>query len=397
MSELPLTGVRILAFTQLGAGPYAMTMLGDLGAEIIKVEDPTTGGDEARNVPPYAIDGDSPYYQSFNRNTKSLTLNLRTPQGKEVFHRLVRVCDAVYSNPRGDLPAKLGFDYASLKTVNPRIVCCALSGFGMTGPRSAEPGYDFLIQALAGFMSVTGDPDGAPTRCGVSIVDFSGGLMSAVGLLVALLRARETGVGGDVDVSLLDTAVSMLNYLAVWNLNKGHRLERLPNGAHQSLVPSQTFPTQDGYLVIMCMKEKFWKRLAHRMNLSRLADDPRFATFADRLQHRDELVPMLKRVMLTKTTAEWLEILRGHVPCAPVHTVEEALQDEQVLGREMVIEVEHPQFGRLREVGCPIKIEGVQPRYGAGARLGADTDELLRTLLGMSGSDIAALRDLGAI
>jgi len=397
MSELPLNGVRILALTQLGAGPYAMTMLGDLGAEIIKIEDPTTGGDEARTVPPYAIAGDSPYYQSFNRNAKSLTLNLRMPQGTDVFHRLVSVADAVYSNPRGDLPAKLGFDYASLKTVNPRIVCCALSGFGKTGPRATDPGYDFLIQALAGFMSVTGEPDGAPTRCGVSIVDFSGGLMSAVGLLVAVLRARETGVGADVDVSLLDTAISMLNYLAVWNLNKGHRLERLANGAHQTLVPSQTFPTQDGYLVIMCMKEKFWKRLAHRMHLSRLADDPRFATFADRMQHRDELVPMLKRVMLTKTTAEWLEILRGHVPCAPVHTVDEALQDEQVLARDMVIDVEHPQFGRLREVGCPIKIEGVQPRYGAGARLGADTDELLHTLLGMSGGEIQALRDLGAI
>jgi succinate---hydroxymethylglutarate CoA-transferase len=397
MSDLPLTGVRILALTQLGAGPYAMTMLGDLGAEIIKVEDPTTGGDEARSVPPYAIDGDSPYYQSFNRNTKSLTLNLRTPQGKDVFHRLVRVCDAVYSNPRGDLPAKLGFDYASLKTVNPRIVCCALSGFGTTGPRSTDPGYDFLIQALAGFMSVTGDPDGAPTRCGVSIVDFSGGLMSAVGLLIGLLRARGTGIGCDVDVSLLDTAISMLNYLAVWNLNRGHRLDRRADGAHQTLVPSQTFPTKDGYLVIMCMKEKFWKRLAHRMNLSRLADDPRFATFVDRMQHRDELVPMLKRVMLTKTTAEWLQILRGHVPCAPVYSVEEALQDEQVLAREMVIDVEHPQFGRLREVGCPIKIEGVQPRYGAGARLGADTDELLRTLLGLSGEEIEALHEQGAI
>jgi crotonobetainyl-CoA:carnitine CoA-transferase CaiB-like acyl-CoA transferase len=397
MADLPLTGIRILAFTQLGAGPYAMTMLGDLGAEIIKIEDPTSGGDEARTVPPYAIDGDSPYYQSFNRNTKSLTLNLRTPEGKDVFHRLVRVCDAVYSNPRGDLPAKLGFDYASLHSVNPRIVCCALSGFGRTGPRATDPGYDFLIQALAGFMSVTGEPDGAPTRCGVSIVDFSGGLMSAVGMLIGLLRARKTGVGCDVDVSLLDTAISMLNYLAVWNLNRGHRLDRRADGAHQTLVPSQTFPTKDGYLVIMCMKEKFWKRLAHRMHLSRLADDPRFATFADRMQHRDELVPLLKRVMLTKTTAEWLEILRGHVPCAPVYTVEEALQDEQVLARDMVIEVDHPELGTLREVGCPIKIEGVQPRYDAGARLGADTDELLQTLLGLSGDEIRALRAQGAV
>ncbi len=397
MPSLPLDGVRILAFTQLGAGPYAMTLLGDLGAEIIKIEDPTIGGDEARNVPPYAIDGDSPYYQSFNRNTQSLTLNLRTPQGRDVFHRLVKVVDAVYSNPRGDLPAKLGLDYAALKSVNPRIVCCALSGFGKTGPRAADPGYDFLVQALAGFMSVTGDPAGAPTRCGVSIVDFSGGLTSAVGLLIGLLRARQSGVGCDVDVSLLDTAVSMLNYLAVWSLNKGHRLDRLPDGAHQTLVPSQTFPTKDGYLVIMCMKEKFWQRLAHRMKLSRLVDDPRFRTFADRLQHRDELIPLLKRVMLSKTTAEWLESLRGHVPCAPVYTVEEVLRDEQVVARDMVIAVEHPQFGRLREVGCPIKIEGVQPRYQAAPRLGADTDQLLRTLLGLSDQEIEALRNRGAI
>jgi crotonobetainyl-CoA:carnitine CoA-transferase CaiB-like acyl-CoA transferase len=397
MPDLPLTGVRILALTQLGAGPYAMTMLGDLGAEIIKVEDPTTGGDEARMVPPYAIDGDSPYYQSFNRNTKSLTLNLRTSQGKDVFHRLVKVSDAVYSNPRGDLPAKLGFDYASLHSVNPRIVCCALSGFGKTGLRAADPGYDFLIQALAGFMSVTGDPTGAPTRCGVSFVDFSGGLMSAVGLLIGLLRARETGIGCDVDVSLLDTAVSMLNYLAVWSLNRGHRLDRLPDGAHQTLVPSQTFPTKDGYLVIMCMKEKFWQRLAHRMKLSRLLDDPRFRSFADRMQHRDELIPLLKRVMLTKTTAEWVEILRGHVPCAPVHTVEEALRDEQVVARDMVIAIDHPQLGALREVGCPIKVEGVEPRYTAGARLGADTDALLGTLLGLSSEQIDTLREHGAI
>ena len=259
MSALPLTGVRILALTQLGAGPYAMTLLGDLGAEIIKIEDPTIGGDEARTVPPYAGDGDSPYFQSLNRNAESLTLNLRIPAGQDLFRRLVQIADVVYANTRGDLPAKLGIDYAGLRAVNPRIVCCSLSGFGKTGPRAADPGYDFLVQALAGFMSVTGDPGSAPTRCGVSVVDFSGGLTSVVGLLIGLLRARSTGVGCDVDVSLLDTAVSMLNYLAVWSLNHGHRLERLPDCAHQTLVPSQNFATRDGHLVIMCMKEKFWR------------------------------------------------------------------------------------------------------------------------------------------
>jgi len=389
--------MRILALTQLGAGPYAMTLLGDLGAEIIKIEDPTIGGDEARTVPPFAADGDSPYFQSLNRNAKSLTLNLRTAQGVEVFHRLVRVSDAVYANARGDLPAKLGLDYASLKGVNPRVVCCSLSGFGKTGPRAADPGYDFLMQALAGFMSVSGDPGSPPTRCGVSVVDFSGGLASITGLLIGLLRARATGIGCDVDVSLLDTAISMLNYLAVWNLNKGYRLDRQPDSAHQTLVPSQNFPTKDGNIVIMCMKEKFWQRLADRLGLAHVKDDPRFRTFQDRLTHRHEFIPLLKDVFRTKTTAEWLALLRGHVPCAPVYDVEQALQDEQVLAREMVITVDHPRFGPLREVGCPVKIDDVQPRYGPASRLGADTEDLLRDLLGLSSVEIDRLRERGAI
>ncbi len=397
MSSLPLEGLRILAFTQLGSGPFAMTLLADLGAEIIKVEDPTIGGDEARNVPPGARDGDSVYFQSLNRNAKSLTLNLRTAEGRALFHRLVRVCDAVYSNPRGDLPAKLGLDYASLKHINPKIVCCALSGFGKTGPMRADPGYDFLLQAMAGFMDLTGEPDGPPTRCGISIVDFAGGLMSAVGLLVTLLRARTTGRGGDVDVSLLDTAMSMLNYLAVWVLNTNLKVERLPDNAHQTLVPSQRFATKDGYLVIMCMKEKFWTRLAERMDLAQLLDDPRFRTFADRFAHRDELLPLLTSVMCSKTNAEWVALLRGHVPCAAVATIEEALRNEQVLAREMVIDCEHPRFGTVRQVGCPIKIDDLPPRYGPASALGADTDDLLRTLLSASSSEIAALRAAGAI
>ncbi len=397
MVALPLEGVRILALTQLGAGPYAMTVLGDLGAEIIKVEDPTVGGDEARRVPPFAEEGDSPYFQSLNRNAKSLTLNLRTPEGKDLLHRLVQIADAVYANPRGDLPAKLGIDYASLKEFNPRIVCCSLSGFGKTGPRATDPGYDFLIQALAGFMSLTGEPHSPPTRCGVSIVDFSGGLMSAVGLMVGILRARQTGVGCDIDVSLLDTAISMLNYLAVWTLNYKHDLERLPSAAHQSLVPAQYFHTQDGYLVVMCMKEKFWHRLAELIGLSQLIEDPRFRTFADRLRHRDELVGLVQEVLATKTTREWIERLRGQVPCAPVYTVEEALEDEQVAAREMIVDVAHPRFGVLKQVGCPIKLDDVQPRYTPAAPLGGDTDELLRDLLGLSRDELRTLRSAGAI
>ncbi len=395
--SLPLDGLRILAFSQLGAGPYAMTILADLGAEVIKVEDPLTGGDEARNVPPYAEDGDSLYFQSLNRNAKSLTLNLRVLEGQQLFHRLVAVCDAVYANTRGDLPEKLGLDYASLEHVNPRIVCCALSGFGKTGPLRADPGYDYLLQAMAGFMSVTGDPGGPPTKSGISVVDFSGGLMSAVGLLTGLLRARATGVGGDVDVSLLDTAISMLNYLAVWSLNRGYKIRRLADSAHQTLVPSQSFATRDGHLVIMCMKEKFWQRLAERLGMPALAEDPRFRTFADRMAHRDELIPVLKEAMRRRTTAEWLEELRGAVPCAPVYSVEEALEAEQVLAREMVISYTHPHFGVVREVGCPIKLDNAAPRYGPASALGADTEALLGALLGTTAEEVQRLRAAGAV
>src|SRR6059036_380540 len=354
----PLAGVRVLAFTQLGAGPYAMTLLADLGADVVKVEDPTTGGDEARRVPPFndAAAADGLYYQALNRGARSLTLNLRAPEGRELLHRLVARADAVYNNLRGDLPARLGLDYAALGPWNSRIVCCSLSGFGRTGPRAGDPGYDYLLQAYAGFMSVSGEPDAPPTKCGVSIVDFSGGILSALALMIGLYRARAAGVGCDLDVSLLDAAVSMLNYMAVWTLNRDWRPQRLPEGAHQSLVPSQSFQTRDGWLVIMCMKEKFWERLAERMDLAALRDDARFRTFADRLAHRDVLVPILEAEFRRRTTADWLARLRGHVPVAPVYTVEEALADEQVRAREMVIEVAHPLFGALREIGCPIKV-----------------------------------------
>src|SRR5690242_13515200 len=299
-----------------------MTFLSDLGAEIIKVEDPATDGDEARRVPPFNDPAarDGLYYQSLNRGARSLTLHIRSPEGRDVLRQLVGRVDAVYNNLRGDLPAKLGLDYAALGPVNPRLVCCSLTGFGRTGPRVGDPGYDYLLQAYAGFMSVSGEPDAPPTKCGVSIVDFSGGILSALALMIGLWRARATGVGCDIDVSLLDTAVSMLNYLAVWSLNRDWTPQRHPQGAHQSLVPSQSFQTADGWLVIMCMKEKFWERLVDRLALPALRDDPRFRTFADRLAHREALLPTLRTEFRRRTTAEWVARLRGHVPVAPVYT-----------------------------------------------------------------------------
>jgi crotonobetainyl-CoA:carnitine CoA-transferase CaiB-like acyl-CoA transferase len=394
----PLDGVRILAFTQLGAGPWAMTLLADLGADIVKVEDPATAGDEARAVPPFAdaTAHDSLYFQALNRGARSLTLNLRAAEARPLLHRLVARADAVYNNLRGDLPAKLGLDYAALAPVNPRLVCCSLSGFGRTGPRAGDPGYDYLLQAYAGFMSVSGEPDAPPTKCGVSIVDFSGGILSALALMIGLHRAQATGRGGDIDVSLLDTAVAMLNYLAIWTLNRDWRPRRFPDGAHQSLVPSQTFQTRDGWLVIMCMKDKFWQRLAERVGVPGLRDDPRFRTFADRLAHRDALVPVLKAEFRRRTTSEWLKRLRGHVPVAPVYDVEETLADAQVLAREMVVEVAHPVFGVLREVGCPIKFADAAPAYRAAASLGADTAAVLAEV-GVGADELATLRARGVV
>jgi crotonobetainyl-CoA:carnitine CoA-transferase CaiB-like acyl-CoA transferase len=394
---LPLAGYRILAVSQFGAGPYGTLHLADLGAEVIKIEDPAAGGDVARGVPPHAADGDSLYFQAFNRNKRSLTLNLAHPDGQAILHDLVRISDGLFSNLRGDQPARLGLTYDRLKAHNPRLVCCALTGFGTTGPRRDEPGYDYLAQAYAGLMSLTGEPDAPPARSGVPMVDYAGGLTAMLGLLAGLLRAQRTGLGGDVDVSLLDTAVAMLSYLAIWTLNTDYRPRRLPDSSHPTLYPSQIFQTRDGHLAIMCAKEKFWQALAAALGSPEWADDPRFRTFADRYRHRDALIPLLKERFLTRTTDEWLARLRGQVPCAPVNTVEAALADEQALARGMVIEVEHPTFGALRQTGAPIKIDDLPTPRRAAPGLGADTDAILSTLLGYPAERIAALRAAGIV
>jgi crotonobetainyl-CoA:carnitine CoA-transferase CaiB-like acyl-CoA transferase len=397
MARAPLENVRILALSQFGAGPFGTQVLADLGAEIIKIEDPEVGGDVSRYVPPYLAEQDSLYFQSFNRGKKSVTINLRHPDGQGVFRDLVRVSDAVFNNVRGDQPDKLGLTYAALRDVNPRIVCCSLSGFGSTGPRAAEPGYDYLIQGYAGYMAVTGEPDGPPGKCGVSVIDFAGGYAAMLALMVALFDAQRTGVGREVEVSLMDTAVSMLSYFATWTLNRDWTAGRTSDSGHQTLVPAQNFPTEDGWIVIFCAKEKFWTRLVEIMGLPDLARDPRFASFPDRLRHKKALIPLLRERFRTRSTREWLALLRGHVPCAPVNSVSEALEDEQVLAREMIIDVEHPHFGTIREVATPIKTEGVLARPAPAPRLGEHTDSILRDVLSYGDRTIAALRSKGAI
>ena len=393
----PLEGVRILAISQFGAGPYGTQALADLGAEVIKIEDPLSGGDVARYVPPFEIDRDSLYFQSFNRGKKSVAINLRNPDGFDVFRDLVRVSDAVYNNLRGDLPAKLGVDYAGLKHLNKAIVCCSLSGFGPVGPRKSQPGYDAILQALCGYMDLTGEPGGPPTKCGVSIIDFAGGLASALGLAAALVESRSTEVGRNVDVSLFSTAISMLSYLASWNLNRDWEPARTEGSSHQTLVPSQNFETSDGWITVFCAKEKFWKSLVQQLGLPELAEDSRFSSFAARNENRAELLPALASRFRERTTAEWLEAMSPHLPCAPVNDVGSALRDPQVAALGMISSTHHPEYGEISSVGSPIHSGKMENNEAPAPKLGQHTEEVLSRLLGYDPDRVSALVKTGAV
>lgn len=393
----PLDGTRIVSVEQFGAGPWGTMMLADLGAEIIKVENPETRGDVARYVPPYTVEQDSLYFQSFNRNKKSITLNLRRPGATEVLHRLVSISDGVFNNLRGDLPARLGLDYPALRKVKASIVCCSLSAFGRRGSRSDEPGYDYLMQGYAGWMSLAGEPGGPPTKTGLSLVDLAAGTLASLGMASAIFRARQTGLGCDVDVNLFDTALAHLGYVAAWYLTKGHQAHRTPDSSHPSQVPSQVVPTRDGWLVIMCAKEKFFRNLAHVLGAPELAEDSRFSSFADRLENREILVPILKDRFRTKTTADWLALLRGKVPCAPVNTVAEAFSDPHVAENDMILDLPHPQYGFARVVASPVKVGGASVQHRRGPSLGEHNGSILGDYLGYSTSEIEKLRSDGAI
>src|SRR5215471_6556104 len=305
----PLADVRVLAIEQFGAGPWGTLQLADLGAEVIKIEDPASNGDVGRYVPPFAEGEDSLFFETFNRNKLSVSLDLRHPDARGVLEDLVRVSDVVYSNLRGDQPARLRITYDDLKDVNPRIVCCSLSGFGMTGPRAAQGGYDYMMQGLAGWMSLTGDPDGPPTKSGLSLVDLSGGYASVVALLAGLWRARRDGVGCDCDVSLFETALHELMYVGTWTASRGYAPPRRRNSAHPSIVPFQNFATADGWIVVACPKQKFWEALCGALGQPELAADERFADFAARDRNREELLTILDAAFAGRTSGEWLDVL----------------------------------------------------------------------------------------
>lgn len=391
----PLAGLRVIAVEQFGAGPFGTLMLADLGAEVIKVEDPRAGGDVGRTVPPGAAAGSSLYFEAFNRGKRSITLDLDNDHGRAIFRRLVATADAVYNNLRGDLPGRLGLTYDALRTVNPAIVCVSLSAHGRTGERRAEPGYDALMQAEAGWASLTGEPGAPPARSGLPLADYATGLMAALGLLAGVLDARRTGQGRDVDASLYETALAMLSYQATWFLSADIPTARRPLSAHPTIVPFQFFPTADGYLAIACAKEKFFRALAVGIDMPEMADDPRFATFAARHQHRDVLLDLLSTRLREYPTTYWLDQLRGHVPCAPVRTLSEALDLEALRARGLLAAYQHPTLGDVRSVGLPLHLSGYRPVYEPAPALGADLGALLAEL-GLGHDEIAQFTAAGA-
>ena len=393
----PLEDIRIIAVEQYGAGPFGSVHLADLGAEVIKIEDPSVGGDVGRYVPPFAEGEDSLFFEAFNRNKRSISLNLSTPAGREVFEDLVRNADAVYSNLRGDVPEKIKIRYDDLKHLNPAIVCCSLTGFGMTGPRRNEPGYDYVLQALAGWMDLTGEPEGPPSKSGLSMVDYSGGFVAAISLLAGIHAARRDGLGMDCDVSLYDTAIGMLTYPAAWHLNAGFQPARTRHSAHPSLVPFQAFEAKDGWIVVGCAKEKFWQRLVVVLEHEEWGTDPRFATFADRDRNREVLLAMLEELFLTRTMDEWLEPLgAAAIPSARVNDVSAALVEPHTAARDLIVETEHPRYGTLRQVASPVRVGNQPPAYRRAPQRNEDADHVLTGILGYGAEQVAGLSEHGA-
>jgi crotonobetainyl-CoA:carnitine CoA-transferase CaiB-like acyl-CoA transferase len=371
----PLQGVRIVSVEQFGAAPYGTMLLADLGAEVIKIENAAINGDPARKTGPYFLgENDSEYYQAFNINKKSVAIDLRSTEGKAALGKLIATADALVNNLRGDLPAKMGLDYKTLSASNPKLVCVHVSAYGRDNERASWPGYDYLMQAESGLMHLTGEPDGPPSRIGApSMIDQTTGLTMAVGLLSAVIQARTSGKGCDVDTCLLDVALHQLGYVATWYLNEGHTSTRQPRSAHFSVAPVQTFPTSDGWVFIMCMTDKFWGELLSAIGRTDLGTDPRFTTQALRQANRGALMDAIDGEMKKQPTEFWLSRLNGVLPIAPVLELPQALDSPFLQETEMIHTIGHPAKPDMRVLSNPIKINGERLSQKPCSPYGADT------------------------
>lgn len=400
----PLEGVRVLDLTRALAGPYCTMMLGDLGADVIKVERPGRGDDSRGWGPPFAGEpygpypGESAYFIAVNRNKRSLTANLKSPEGQEVMRRLAGVSDVLVENFRTGVLDRMGLGYEELHGLNPRLVYCSISGYGRTGPYAERPGYDVIIQAEGGMMAITGPEEGPPSRVGVPIVDITAGMFAATAVLAAL-RARDlTGEGQLVDVSLLDTQVALLANVASNYLVGGAEPRRLGN-AHPNIAPYEAFPARDRWFALAAANERQWAVLCDVIGRPELKDDPRFATNGARVSNRPELVTVLNDVFAARDADEWLPDLReAGLPCGPINTVPDVFDHPQAQARDLALETEHPTAGPVRLTGFPYKLSQTPAEVRQPPPLlGQHTEEVLTELLDYTAAEVAGLREQGGI
>lgn len=396
ISRAPLEGIRVLDLSTMLAGPFGAQILGDLGAEIIKIETPS--GDNTRNFPPHFHKGESLYYMSFNRNKKSIVIDLKSEEGLNLFYELVKHADVVWDNYRAGVNERLKIDYETLSKINPAIISSSITAYGTNNPFDRhEPTYDLCIQAMSGVLEMTGEADRPPVKLGVPMADIGGGWYAVVGVLAALVARKTTGRGQKVDISMLDALTSLQCYEATYYLNSGAKPRRLGT-CHRSLVPYQIFKTKDIYLAIVVASDKFWGKLCQAIDALELVEDPRFATIKARYDNREEVVSLLNDVLQTRTCEEWLERMRAAgVPCSPVNTLDRTFQEPLLLARDMVVEVDHQGEG-VKVVGNPVKLsENVPQRYDCPPGLGQHTYEVLRDVLNLSDERINELNQKRAI
>ena len=389
-----LENIKVLDLTRVLAGPYATMILADMGAEVIKIELPNTG-DDSRAYGPY-INGESTYFMSLNRNKKSITMNLKVKESKEVFLKMVEQADVVVENYRPGTMERLGLGYETLKKINPRIIYAAASGFGHTGPYSKRAAYDAVVQAMGGIMSITGIDH--PTRVGPSIGDITAGLFTTIGILSALHYRNETGKGQKIDVSMLDCQVAILENAISRYFATGKSPKPIGN-KHASIIPFETFETLDGEIMIAAGNDTLWQKLCQAMDDIELENDARFLTNPLRTKNYHELRPLLARNMKKKTTKAWIEILNFHgIPNGPINDIEGVVNDPQILSRQMIVDIEHPTVGNMKMAGVPIKMSETQGsiRFAA-PLLGEHTDEILKNMGNLTDGEIENLRVKGGI